>query len=354
MNSRLTASVVGCGAGGSHSLGALADSESYDLVAAADLRSEVREALEKQYPGIRTFSDHATMFAACPTDVVCVSTYPPSHETVTVDALKLPLRGILVEKPLGHTAESGRRILEAIQGRGLPMVVPHGMLALRAPVEIIERVRRGEIGALKLVEVQCTRWDIINAGIHWLHFFVTLTNGDPANYVMALCDTTTRTWRDGMQVETVAVTYAETKGGVRVVMQTGDSVNVTREGKDFLFRLLGTEGWIEFWAWEGSYLIQNREHPSPARITPKQFPYTGHRRYLESLADMIHGDPVDYTLPESSLAALEMCEAAYLSHRHRCKVDLPLSSFTPLKPTDWDPGEPYSGVGGGRDGRKLG
>ena len=47
---------------------------------------------------------------------------------MTVDALKLPLKGILVEKPLGHTAESGRRILDAIKARKLPMAVPLGVL----------------------------------------------------------------------------------------------------------------------------------------------------------------------------------------------------------------------------------
>src|SRR3712207_8225841 len=45
------------------------------------------------------------------------------------------------------------------------------------------------------------RWDIINAGIHWLNFFVTLTDNEPLDYVIAQCDTTTRTYRDGMQVE---------------------------------------------------------------------------------------------------------------------------------------------------------
>ena len=81
-----------------------------------------------------------------------------------MDALRLPLKGILVEKPLGHTAASGRRILEAIKAKGLPMAVPHGLLAKRTPTEIIERVQRGEIGDLKLVEIQNSGWDIINAG----------------------------------------------------------------------------------------------------------------------------------------------------------------------------------------------
>ena len=75
-------------------------------------------------------------------------------------------------------------------------------------------------------------------------------------------------------------------------------------------------------------------------------------RYLEDLAEQIDGGRPDYTLPRRSLAALELCEAAYVSSAHRCKVALPLQSFEiPPEPV-WHPGKPYQGRGG-RDGRKL-
>jgi predicted dehydrogenase len=293
------------------------------------------------------------MFAATPTDVVCVSTYPPSHEEVALDALRLPLKGILVEKPLGHTAASGRRILEAIRERALPMAVPHGLVAKRVPLEIAERVRRGEIGALKLVEIQCTGWDIINAGIHWLQFFVTLTANEPMAWVLAACDASTRTYRDGMQVETLAVTYAQTASGVRVVMNTGDYVHVNAEGKEILFRLVGTDGRIEFYGWENLYRIQNAEFPAGETIAPEEFAVTGHRRHLEGLLPTIESGRPDYGIAESSLLALEICEAAYLSSAHRCAVTFPVDGFVPPPPPDWQPGQPYSGESGGRDGRDL-
>ena len=61
-----------------------------------------REATEL-YPNIKTFTDHREMLESCPTDVVCVSTWPPSHRPITLDAIAYPLMGILVEKPLGPT-----------------------------------------------------------------------------------------------------------------------------------------------------------------------------------------------------------------------------------------------------------
>jgi len=349
----LTAAVVGGGMGGKLSLTALSDSPYFDLIAAADLKPEVCDELRERFPGLRTFTSHEEMFAACPTDVVCVSTFPPSHEAVTLAALELPLKGILVEKPLGHTVASGRRILEAIRQRGIPMAVPHNLLVRKAPLEIIARVQGGEIGDLKLVEIQCRRWDIINAGIHWLDFFVTLTGNEPLDYVMALCESSTCTYRDGMQVETTGVTYAQTASGVRVVMNTGDDVLINRPGKDFLFRLVGTAGSIEFWGWDPSYILVNAECPTGQLFTPPEPSETGHQRHLDRLARQVSAGETDYRVPEGSLLALEIVEGAYVSSRHRCKVTFPVDMFVPPISPDWDPGKPYAGTGGGRDGRKL-
>jgi predicted dehydrogenase len=353
MATPFSASVVGGGAGGKLSMAGLTASGNFNLVAAADLQASVRQELQALYPGLQVYPDHHHLFAEQPTDIVCVSTYAPSHEEVTLDALKLPLKGILVEKPLGDTVASGRRVVEAIKARGLPMIVPHGLLVRRTPIEIIERVRNGDIGELKLVEIENRQWDIFNAGIHWLNYFIALTNNEPMDYVMALAESSMRTYRDGMQVETTAVTYGQTRNGIRVVMNTGDDVLVNRPGKDTLFRVIGTHGLIEFWGWEERYFIQNRDHPTGAMISPEPYPGGHHQRHLDALAAMIEMGRPDYRVAESSLMALEIVEAAYLSSRHRCKVTFPLEDFTPPVETNWNPGAPYSGSGGGRDGRKL-
>jgi hypothetical protein len=161
---------------------------------------------------------------------------------------------------------------------------------------------------------------------------------------MALCDTSTRTYRDGMQVETIAVTYAQTRSGIRVAMNTGDEVNINREGKQLLFRLIGTDGQIEFWGWENGYNLLNAQFPETTLIMPEEFPVVAHQRYLEYLADMIEQGRLDYAIPESSLMALELCEGAYLSSRYRCRVTFPLDQFTPPAPSDWEPGQPFPGL----------
>ncbi|MDR1283091.1 MAG: Gfo/Idh/MocA family oxidoreductase [Opitutaceae bacterium] len=349
-----TAAVVGGGSGGGLSMEALTASPRFKLLAAADLREDVRQKLARQYPGIRTYATHVEMFHECPTDVVTVSTFPPSHEKITLAALdRLPLKGILVEKPLGHTWASGRRILQAIQKRNLPVAVPHGLLARRTPLEIINRVKQGETGDLKLLEIQCSGWDIINAGIHWLNFFVNLTGLEPIDTVLAACDSTTRTWRDGMQVETTAVTTAQTRSGIRVTMHTGDHIAVNAPPHQTVFRIFGTRGQIEFYGWETAYHIVSPKHPNGIVCDPPEMSDSGHRYHFERLAEQMDSGAANYDVATSSLMALELCEAACLSSHCRAEVKLPLDTFTPPPPANWIPGQPYSGTGGGRDGRNL-
>jgi predicted dehydrogenase len=336
--------------GGKLSLTALHRSARFSLVGLADLRAETRAALAAEYPDLQTFETYPELFAAMQPEVVCVSTYAPSHEEITLAALALPgLKGILVEKPLGADHASGRRILEAIAARGVPVAVPHGLLGIAASRALIETIRGGALGRLVLVEIQCRGWDILNAGIHWLHFCRMLAPDDKPITVHAAIDPSTRTYRDGIQVETAATVSIVQESGLRVVMHTGDETVVNVPGKGCWFRLLGERGWAEYGAWEGSYAINGVRNETPP------FAQTGHQFHLEAMAAQIDGAPRDTTVAQASLEALELCEAAYLSGKYHRLLTLPLTTATLIEAeTDWEPGQPYTGTGGGRDGRQFG
>ena len=350
--STFTASVVGAGAGGGLSLAALQASGRFDLKAACDLKPEVCETLRETYPGVKTYTSHREMFDDCPTDVVCVSTYATSHLSITLDALALPLKGILVEKPLGDTWDVGNEVLEAVRSKGIPMAVPHGLLALDHSLQIIDLVKSGAIGNLQFVNVECAKWDIINAGIHWFNFFVHLTEFEAIESVLCQCDTSTRTYRDGMQVETVAATSVQTTSGIRMLLTTGDDVK-NLDGDSIVWHIYGNRGMIKFWAFRPEYEIFNAEYPSGKRNGVTARSVSGHQRHLENMADQVEAGNPDYSIAESSLMALEICEAAYVSNRNQCLVTFPLSGFSPPRVSAWDPGAAYGGTGGGRDGRKL-
>jgi predicted dehydrogenase len=351
---RLTATVIGAGAGGTLSIDALVASERYDLVGVADLSPASRERIEQRTGGtVPTFESYEEMLVAAPSDVVCVSTYAPSHLPITRAVLEAGrVRGMLVEKPLGEKTEFGRQILTLFRERRIPLVVPHGLMAQSAALQIIERVRSGLLGELRVVEMECTGWDLINAGIHWLQFFVALVEPSPIEMVLSAADSSTRTFRDGMQVETEAITMARAANGVRVLLNTGDRVPVAREDTPCLMRIVGSRGYIEFGAFEPHYLLVSPGHDREV-VAVEPFAESAHRRHLEYLADQIVDGRTDYLIPETSLQALEIVEGAYLSNRIGASVALPLDGNRHNPITDWVPGDPYSGVGGGRNGREL-
>lgn len=353
MATQLTAAVVGGGFGGRLSMTALEQSERFRLIAAADINPDVLADIRRLYPDIRTFTNHRDLLLECRPDVICVSTFPPSHEAIALDALTAGVRGLLVEKPLANDAAAGRRILDAARGRRVPLVVPHGLVAKKTPVDIIRRIRSGDIGRLNWILIENTGWDLLNAGIHWLHYAVTLLGDDRPVSVLAQQDCSTRTYRDGVQVETESVTLVETASGVRILVHIGDEVRISEPDRQVAFRLIGTDGMIEFWGWDDDYRIRNAEHPSGATIRLDESGVSGHRFHLERLADMIETGRPNYLDAERSYTALEIIEAAFLSGRYGCKISLPLSSFVPQPVPDWRPGCPYTG-GGGRDGKRIG
>jgi predicted dehydrogenase len=348
----LTAAVVGAGTGGTLSIDALHASDRFRLVAVADLDETARARMAARVPQVRTFASHEQMLAQCPTEVVCVSTYAPTHLPITKAALAAGVRGLLVEKPLGDSAAHGADALAAATQAGVPVVVPHGLMAQAAPLQVIERVHSGDIGTLRVVQMECTGWDIINAGIHWIQFFLTLADS-PVESVLTACDVSTRTYRDGMQVETEAITQARCHNGVRLLLNTGDQVPTAHPDTSCLMRIIGDTGLIEYAAWEPRYTIVDAAGRHTVDVEP--FPVSGHRRHLEHLADLIASGTTDDTVPRSSLQALEVVEAAYLSNRERRSVSLPLTETPPAAsgPLTWDPGAPYAGSGGGRNGRTL-
>lgn len=352
--SLLTATVVGAGAGGTLSIDALIASSRFQLIGVADLSAESRDRVTTKTSGeVATFASYQQMFDECPADVVCVSTYAPTHLPITQAAVSSgTVRGMLVEKPLGDTTEAGRQILQLLRSHDLPLVVPHGLMAQRAALEIVDRVRSGLIGELRLVEMECTGWDIINAGIHWLQYFAALVEPSPIDVVLTAADTSTRTYRDGMQVETEGITMARTADGVRVLLNTGDHLPMSRDDTVCLMRIIGSRGVIEYGAFEDDYVIISPGHDRE-RVRVAPFDVSGHQRHLEYLAEQIESGSRDYQVPESSLQALEIVEAAYLSKRLGTAIRLPADGPQADRGADWDPGRPYSGVGGGRNGREL-
>lgn len=312
----LTAAVIGCGHGGGLSLAALQTSNDYHLVAAADPSVVARQTVETRFPQVRLFTDFREMLTDFPADVVCVATPAPSHASIAREAILHTPKGLLLEKPLACDSATAEKLLADLRRAAYPLVVPHGMLVLPAAQEVKARIRRGDIGEIRSVEVQ-NAVDLLNAGIHWIAYLLDVFADDEAAVVSADFDIDDHVINDAVQVESRGMTQIQLRSGLCICLKSGvrtkpvSNVLPAEEQHGALFRITGLNGVIELSAWAGSYSVQAGRADAQLVKRPLPAGSSYHQIFLEQLAQNIADEETDYTSAELSLAALRLIELAY-------------------------------------------
>ncbi|GAA4028712.1 Gfo/Idh/MocA family oxidoreductase [Arthrobacter methylotrophus] len=108
-----TAAVIGCGDVSSVHFGAIAKLDDVELVAVCDTDPARLQAAQAAY-GVAGYADHLEMLEAVRPDVVHICTPHHLHASLAADCLERGV-SVIVEKPLAHTLEEGRRLVEAAE-----------------------------------------------------------------------------------------------------------------------------------------------------------------------------------------------------------------------------------------------
>ncbi|MCK1570114.1 hypothetical protein [Bradyrhizobium sp. 174] len=85
----------------------------------------------------------------------------------------------------------------------------------------------------------------------------------------------------------------------------------------------GIDGIIEFDTFGDSYTVV-ASGKDRAEVHVEPFVEKPNQRHLDRLADQIESGEFDYSIPDQSLKALQIVEAAYLSRRYSRLISLPL------------------------------
>jgi predicted dehydrogenase len=122
MSDRLKVGVIGLGFFGSRHARAYADHPAAELVAVADL-DPARTADVADATGARGHTDFRDLLAS---DIDAVSICLPDrmHEEAAIAAAEAR-KAILLEKPLAHTTEAARRIVDAVDATGVRLMIGH-------------------------------------------------------------------------------------------------------------------------------------------------------------------------------------------------------------------------------------
>lgn len=108
-----TAAVIGCGDVASVHLDAIATMADVDLVAVCDTDAGRREDASATL-GVPGYADHLELLDTVRPDVVHICTPHHLHASLAIDCLERGIN-VIVEKPLAHTVEEGRRLVTAAE-----------------------------------------------------------------------------------------------------------------------------------------------------------------------------------------------------------------------------------------------
>ncbi|MEZ5865673.1 MAG: Gfo/Idh/MocA family oxidoreductase [Geminicoccaceae bacterium] len=128
-----------------------------------------RQAAARCDPDVRVFTDYRELLGAGGFDALVVVTPNYTHCAVLLDALATGLP-ILTEKPLCTTVEDCDRVLAAAAGRAAPVWVAMEYRFMPPVARLIEEVRQGTVGKLRMLSIREHRFPFLKKVGDWNRF----------------------------------------------------------------------------------------------------------------------------------------------------------------------------------------
>jgi UDP-N-acetyl-2-amino-2-deoxyglucuronate dehydrogenase len=347
---RLGFGIVGLGnISGMHAK-AIMEIEGCTLVGGLDRRQESVDAFANTY-GCRGYTDIDAFLADDEIDIVTIATPSGLHLEGALAVAKAK-KHLIIEKPIEITKARSQQIIDACTENGVKLM---GIFPSRfhdAPQMVKRAIDEGRFGRIVMADAQIKwyrsqayydsgawrgTWELdgggamMNQGIHAIDLMQWLA-GD-VEEVFAFSDTLTH---ERIEVEDTAVAVLRfVHGGLGVIEAT------TSAYPGFLKRveILGSKGSVvieeeSIVKWE---FDEEREEDTKIRESflnttetgggaadPMAIGYHGHKRLFESFVNSLRtGSPVEIDGP-SSLKAVEIIEAVYMSAKSGKKVKLPI------------------------------
>jgi len=144
--------VIGLGAMGWHHGRIYSELPEAELVAIADIDEEVGQKAAVKY-GAAYYKKYQDLLEKEPLDAISIAVPTSLHERVALDCIarKVPL---LIEKPIAGTLEGGRRIIEAAEKAGIPVMIGHIERFNPAVLKLKELLRRNALDRVTSIVIR--------------------------------------------------------------------------------------------------------------------------------------------------------------------------------------------------------
>jgi myo-inositol 2-dehydrogenase / D-chiro-inositol 1-dehydrogenase len=141
-----------------------------EIVALADPDEAMRSQAAVLAGGeVRTFADYKELLSAGGVDALVIASPNHTHHAVLLDALATGLP-ILVEKPLCTTVADCDAVIAATRGRRAPVWVAMEYRYMPPVARLIDEVRRGTIGSLRMLAIREHRFPFLTKVGDWNRF----------------------------------------------------------------------------------------------------------------------------------------------------------------------------------------
>ena len=149
---RMKAVLIGTGQIAQQHLACLRSLPAVTLAGVCDLSRSLAEAAAERYGVAAWFTDHRAMLEEVRPDVVHITTPPPSHFRLVMDALAAGAH-VIVEKPITTAHEQVAVLLRSAAERERILIEDYSYLFDSSIQRILDLVRSGELGEVVDVEV---------------------------------------------------------------------------------------------------------------------------------------------------------------------------------------------------------
>jgi len=139
--------VIGCGYWGPNLVRNFHDLVQDGMCAVSDLDPERLEAVKDKYPHLDTTTEADELLERDDIDAVAIATPVHTHYELARTAIENG-KHVLIEKPLTHSVETSRDLVERANEAGVTLMVDHTFVYTGAVRKINELVEKGALGRL--------------------------------------------------------------------------------------------------------------------------------------------------------------------------------------------------------------
>jgi len=142
------AAIIGLGGQGRAHNAAYAGLPNVKLVAICEINPERLSAFINENPDVRGYTDANALFKNEDIDILSIVTNTPSHSYLTIAAVEAGVRAVLCEKPMAHSLEAAKQMIDTCATHGVRLAINHMRRWSTRYNKLCEMLQNGLIGEI--------------------------------------------------------------------------------------------------------------------------------------------------------------------------------------------------------------